>query len=483
MRTRGFVRSLCVGALAVATACATNPATGKKQLMLMSESQEIQLGKESDQQVRQEMGVYSDAGLQSYVAGVGARLKQKAHRPNLPWTYTVVDTPAVNAFALPGGFIYITRGILPFLRDDAELAAVLGHETGHVDARHSAAQYSTQTVLGGALAVGSVLSSKVGAVSGAASQALSLAFLKNSRDDELEADHLGVGYASQSGWAPEGMTDLLNTLGRLDEASGSSRGVPNWALTHPPAADRVAKVQETVAAARAATGAGTRSREELDKRLDGLVFGDSREQGMVRNGEFVHPILRFGVKFPQGWEVANSAQQVAAQRDQNGNVVMILQTAPAGSGGPRETAQASMTKAGFTEVEGAERSLNGNPAYLATYRGKMENTDVGLRAGFIKHGDQTLMLAGLASADQFSGAQAAFDSTIGSFRTLNQSEADSIQSNRVRFYTVKAGETWESLAQGPSGGRVKPSTLAIMNGSTPNTPPKAGDRVRIVSGG
>src|SRR5215510_11685366 len=156
----------------------------------MSEAQEIQLGKESDQQVRQEMGVYNDADLQNYVASVGAKLKQKAHRPNLPWTYTVVDAPAVNAFALPGGFIYITRGIMPFLRDESELAAVLGHETGHVDARHSASQYSTQTALGGALAIGSVLSTRVGAVSGAASQALQIAFLKNSRDDELEADRL-----------------------------------------------------------------------------------------------------------------------------------------------------------------------------------------------------------------------------------------------------------------------------------------------------
>src|SRR5262245_7764681 len=153
LRLRGFVQSAVVAVVAMLTACATNPATGKKQLMLMSEAQEIQLGKESDQQVRQEMGVYNDADLQNYVASVGAKLKQKAHRPNLPWTYTVVDAPAVNAFALPGGFIYITRGILPFLRDDAELAAVLGHETGHVDARHSAAQYSTQTALGGALAI------------------------------------------------------------------------------------------------------------------------------------------------------------------------------------------------------------------------------------------------------------------------------------------------------------------------------------------
>ena len=135
---RVMKRLVLVVGLALAVACATNPATGRRQLILMSEAEEIQLGRQSDAEVRQQMGVYQDAALQRYVDRVGQRLARSSHRPNLPWTFTVVDEPAVNAFALPGGFIYLTRGILPFLRDEAELAAVLGHEIGHVDARHSA---------------------------------------------------------------------------------------------------------------------------------------------------------------------------------------------------------------------------------------------------------------------------------------------------------------------------------------------------------
>jgi predicted Zn-dependent protease len=470
---------------AAASACATNPATGKRQLMLMSEGQEIALGRQSDAEVRQDMGVYSDADLQRYIAGVGARLSHTAHRPGLPWTYTVVDAPAVNAFALPGGFIYITRGILPFLRDEAELAAVLGHETGHVDARHSATAYSTETLFGGALAIGGAIYPKVGAVQGVAGQALGLAFLKNSRDHELEADRLGVGYASTAGWAPAAMSDLLGTLGRLDQASGSSRGVPNWALTHPPADDRVAKVQEAVTAARAAGGITT-NRAELERHLEGLVFGDSREQGMVRGNEFVHPILRLGVRFPAGWEIANGGAEVTARRDETSAVAMVLQVVDGTSADIGESARAGMTKAGFTAVDGAERPVNGLPAYVGTYQGTIDNTAVTMRVTFIKHGQgpmQYFLLAGLAPADQFAGAVPAFDTAIGTFRPLSAPEADRIQPDHVTFYTVRAGDTWESISRGPAGGRVTASTLAIMNGLLPATAPTIGARVRIVVGG
>jgi predicted Zn-dependent protease len=469
----------------VASACATNPATGKRQLMLMSEGQEIQLGARSDAEVRQSMGVYNDAEVQRYVAGVGARLAHTAHRPGLPWTYAVVDAPAVNAFALPGGFIYITRGLLPFLRDEAELAAVLGHETGHVDARHSASSYSTETLFGGALALGGAIYPKVGAVQGLAGQALGLAFLRNSRAHELEADRLGVGYASTAGWAPGAMPDLLATLGRLDAASGSSRGVPNWALTHPPAEDRVARVQDAVAAARGAGGTAT-NRTELERHLDGLVFGDSREQGMVRGTEFVHPILRLAVRFPAGWDVANGGAEVTARRDETSAVAMVLEVVDGTSADIGESAKAGLTKAGFTAVDGGERPVNGLPAYIGTYQGQIDNTAVTMRVAFIKHGQgptQYFLLAGLAPADEFAAAAAQFDAAIGTFRPLSQPEADRIQPDRVIFYDVRSGDTWESIARGPSGGHAPAATLAIMNGFAPGTAPTSGARVRIVVGG
>jgi predicted Zn-dependent protease len=161
-------RWLLLGTLIVA-ACATNPATGRRQLILMSEAEEIALGRQADAEVRQQMGVYQDQALQDYVNRIGQRLAQASSRPNLPWTFTVVDEQAVNAFALPGGFIYLTRGILPFLRNEAELAGVLGHEVGHVDGRHSVEAYSRQTLAGGGLAVAGILVPETQAFQGLAS--------------------------------------------------------------------------------------------------------------------------------------------------------------------------------------------------------------------------------------------------------------------------------------------------------------------------
>jgi predicted Zn-dependent protease len=464
----------------VAWGCATNPATGKRQIILMSEAEEIQLGRQSDADVRQQMGVYDDQNLQRYVSGIGAKLTKAAHRPSLPWTFTVVDEPAVNAFALPGGFVYITRGILPFLRDEAELAAVMAHEIGHVDARHSAQQYSQQTLAGGGLALLGIFVPETRPAQGLASAGLSALFLKFSREDELEADQLGVGYASRSGWDPRAMPDLLTTLGRLDEATGSSRGVPNWAMTHPPAADRVTNVQQVVAAAPAA---GTvRNEAGFERYLDGIVFGDSREKGIVRGNEFLHPVLRFAVTFPEGWEIVNTDEQVTARQSETANVAMLLQTTSA-TGPVQQIAPAEMAQAGWTQVNGERTSINGLDAYVGTYQGVVNNTRAVVRAAHVRAGNQLFIIAGVAPADQFDAASRTFANSIQTFRTLTPQEAARIQPNHVDFYTVRGGDTWTSIAQRQAGGAVKPSTLAIMNGSDPGTPPRQGARIRLVVAG
>jgi predicted Zn-dependent protease len=461
--------------------CATNPATGRRQLMLMSESQEIQIGRQSDAEVRKQMGVYNDPQLQQLVSRVGQRLSQAAHRPNLPWTFTVVDEPAVNAFALPGGFIYITRGILPFLRDEAELAAVMGHEVGHVDARHSAEQYSKQQLAGGGLLVASVLAPEygnlIGAGGGLAAQAI---LLKYGRDAELESDRLGVGYSAANGWEPRAMEGLLNTLARLDEAQGSRRGVPNWALTHPPAADRVTKIQETIATVRTPASPVT-NRAGFERVLDGLVFGDSREKGIVRGSDFLHPILRFALRFPNAWQVANSAEQVAATEHEDGSVAMVLEFAPNG-GSVEQAAYATMTKAGLREASGGRTRINGLDAYVGTYEGVSGNTRIGVLAAHIRSGNQTYLVAGLCPVSEFSRVRNQFNESIHSFRPLSAQEAERIQPNRVDFQVVRPGDTWDSLAR-QAGGNVKGSTLAIMNGEDPGSRPRAGDRIRIVTGG
>lgn len=462
-----------------AWSCATNPATGKRQIILMSEQEEIQLGRQSDADVRKQMGVYKDDALQRYVNEVGQKLAKSAHRPNLPWTFTVVDESAVNAFALPGGFIYVTRGILPFLKSESELAAVMGHEVGHVDARHSAQAYSKQTLAGVGLAAGSIFVPQAQAFEGLTGLAFQLAFLKNTRTDELEADHLGVGYAATSGWNPAGMSSLLSTLDRLDVATGSSRGVPNWALTHPPAADRVDKVKEVVAAA-AGPSAVTVNAAEFERHLDGLVYGDSREKGIIRGTEFVHPILHFSLRFPATWEVTNAEDQVTAQPAESSNVAMVLQLSDA-AGAVRDAGPAQMVRAGWTPLSGQGTSINGLDAYVGTYERVQNNARQTVQAAHVRSGNQLFVIAGIAPTSTFPSVERQFSDAIRSFRALSREEADRIQPNRIDFHVVQRGETWESLAR--NGGDVKPATLAIMNGSDPATPPVAGQRIRLVVGG
>ena len=225
--------------LLTASACATNPATGKREFSLMSEEQELALGLQSDADVRREMGVYDDRELQQYVTGIGLKLASVSERPNLPWHFTVVNVPAINAFALPGGYIYITRGIMPFLDNEAQLAGVLGHEIGHVTARHASQQYSRSTGASLGVLLGSIFAGPAAAsVAQAGSTGLGLLFLKNSRDDEAQADELGVRYSARAGWDPDGIPQMLTTLGRVEESS-DNKGVPNWLLTHPAPEDRV----------------------------------------------------------------------------------------------------------------------------------------------------------------------------------------------------------------------------------------------------
>ena len=215
--------------------CSVNPATGKQQINIISENQEIQMGREADQQVTAEMGLYDDAKAQAYVARIGKELAAHSERPNLPWSFKVVDDPAVNAFALPGGFIYVTRGLMTHLTNEAELVSVLGHEIGHVTARHSVNQMSKQQLANIGLIAGAIFRPDIaqGPLGQLAGQGLGLMFLKFSRDDERQADELGLRYLRGENYDPRQMAEVFKTLERVGEEAGPGAKVPNWMATHP----------------------------------------------------------------------------------------------------------------------------------------------------------------------------------------------------------------------------------------------------------
>jgi predicted Zn-dependent protease len=484
VHTRASTLALRLLPLAAATtiaACATNPATGKKEISLMSESQEISLGQQMDAEVRREMGVYNDPDLQRYVEGVGMKLARASQRPNLPWHFTVVDEPAVNAFALPGGYIYVTRGILPFLNDEAQLAGVLGHEIGHVTARHSAQQYTKATSAGIGLTLLSIFVPETRPLQGVAETALGVLFLKYGRDDELQADRLGVEYTAKTGWNPAGVAGMLRTLGRLDEANGSRRGVPNWLSTHPAPADRVTQVQTYIAEAAIPVGtSGTSDRTDFLRHVDGIVYGDSPSDGIIRGNQFLHPDLRLALEFPPGWEIQNSASQVMAKAPERENY-MLLQLVPNARGSVDQIAQTGMSSAGFRQLNGQRSQINGMEAYVGTYQGSLEGLgNVVTTAAHIVHERNVYLLAGLAPPNQFESAQREFTASIRSFKELSREEAAGIRPNRVDVYTVRSGDTWQSIAQRTGEGTLKPATLAIMNNYEPSQQPRAGDRIKVV---
>jgi len=311
------------GILAVsllALACAVNPVSGKKELMLFSEAQEIAMGKETDQAIRQQYGLYEDKALAEYVNRVGQSLVPYSHRPKLSHSFAVLDTPVVNAFAAPGGYIYVTRGILALMNSEAELAAVLGHEMGHVAARHSMAQMSGQLLAQIGLVVGSIVSKDIRKFAGLASVATQLLFLKFSRSDEYQADALGIQYARAARYAPGEMLRFFSALENMS-AESSSHKIPTFLSTHPMTSDRIAKVKAQLSSQDASL---TVKRDDYLRRIDGLVYGDNPQQGFVENGIFYHPQMAFQYTVPGGWVVQNTPMQVVTA-EKEGRAALLLQ--------------------------------------------------------------------------------------------------------------------------------------------------------------
>jgi predicted Zn-dependent protease len=464
-------------------ACATNPATGERQFNLMSEAQEIQIGQQQDVQVRKEMGVYKDEALQQYITTIGMKLAQVSERPNLPWHFTVVDVPAVNAFALPGGYIYITRGIMAFLDNEAQLAGVLGHEIGHVTARHAAQQYSRATGAQLGLILGSILVPEAQPLAQAGETGLGLLFLKYGRDDEAQADSLGVRYASRGGWDPRGVADMLKTLDRIEEQS-DDKGVPNWLATHPPPENRIERVQSAIQQAEQRDQKYVEDRGEYLRHVDGIVYGDNPEQGIVRGSTFLHPGLRFAIDFPQGWTIQNGQTQVVAKAPGQ-DPVMLLQTVDGAQGRSLDqVASQVMGNAGFRAVSGGGTTINGLNAFVGTFQGSLQSMgQVGLRGAFVSQAQNVFFVAGIAPVDAFPQVEPVFSQSVRTFRPLSRAEAEDIHPNRVDLYTAREGDTWQTIAERQGRGVIKPSTLAIMNGRDVGAQPRAGERLKIVVAG
>jgi predicted Zn-dependent protease len=281
-KTAGILKAIVVaatmGALPLISSCATNPVTGRREFSLISESQEIEMGKQYSAEVIQSIGLVNDPALQAYVKNIGLTMARASERPNLPWEFHVVDDAAVNAFAIPGGFIFVTRGLLTHLSNEAELAAVLGHENGHVTAKHSVAQMSNQTLAQLGLVVGMAVSPTVAKFGDLASAGLGVLFLKFGRDDELQADDLGFRYSLAAGYDVREMANVFQMLAAQAELHGAGR-LPEWQSTHPDPGNRINRVREKLPSVQSELAGKKVGRNELLNRLNGLVFGENPRLG------------------------------------------------------------------------------------------------------------------------------------------------------------------------------------------------------------
>jgi predicted Zn-dependent protease len=336
-------------AAALAVSCATNPVTGRRELSLVSAGQELAIGREGHGAIVGEYGRYDDAGLQAYVDSVGQALAKVSHRPELAWTFTVLDDPVVNAFALPGGYIYITRGILAHFDSEAQLAGVLGHEIGHVTARHGAQQMTQQQLLGAGLALGTLFSETVRRYSREAQTALGLLTLKYGRDDENEADALGVRYSTSGGWDPRQIPRTYEMLKRVGDRAGQR--LPAFLSTHPDPGDRMQRTTALAAEAAAGrTGLLVRQRDFL-RRIDGVVYGPDPRQGYFEGTRYFHPQMKLEITFPSGWKTQDTKSAVVAvSADQKGQ--MQLSLANAGELTPTAFVRALLDRQQIAEARG-----------------------------------------------------------------------------------------------------------------------------------
>ena len=446
-----------VGVLVVLAACATNPVTGKRQLALVSEAQEIEMGRQAAQDVARTLGLVENEELQAVVQRVGRRLAVDSERPSLPWEFHVVDDPTPNAFALPGGFIYVTRGMMSLMMSEAQLASVLGHEIGHVTARHSVTQISQQQLAQLGLGLGSVFSPTVYQLSSALGSGLQLLFLKHGRDDERQADELGFRYIRQHGYDVREFGKVFESLERTSGESGTSP-VPAWLSTHPAPAERV-----EAAAARAAGVAvdpnAVVGREPYLKTIEQMVYGENPRQGFFRGDAFYHPDLRFQVRFPDGWQRQNTPQAVVAVAPQG---AAVFQLTLAGQGTAADALQQFARQQGLQVGNAQRTSINGLNAATAEFAAQTEGGVVQGRIAFVDHGGRTYQLVGYTSAQVYASAARVFEQIIGTFAPLTDPALLAVQPNRIAIVPVRRTQTFGEWASGtPSA--IKVEELAIIN--------------------
>jgi predicted Zn-dependent protease len=468
--------------------CAVNPVSGKKQLALMSEADEIALGAQSDPQIIAEYGLYPDSNIQRFIREKGLEMARISHRPNLNWQFRVLDSDVINAFAVPGGYVYFTRGILTHMNNEAQFAGVLGHEIGHVTARHSVSQQTQGLLTQLGLMAAIIASPEVAQFANELSQGAQLLTLKFGRDDETQSDELGVTYSSKVGYDAREMAKFFLTLQRA-QPKGSSE-LPEFMSTHPDPGNRFERVTELATNYQKANNLTNPKvgQPNYFKQIEGMVYGTDPRQGFLENGIFYHPELKFQFSTPAGWQYKNSPSHVLfAPPGGDGMAYLTL----AKGNNAQAAAQAFQEQHKIQVSESRNTTINGLQATLLTGdQVQQQNAQTGAQGGtvrvvaaFIQHNGVVYELIGAGNPTSFQKYFPSFQNLYSSFKTLSDPARLNIKPERIAFVTVSKASTLQQFLATQNIPQSRFDEYALLNGMLLTDQLNAGQKIKVLKRG
>ncbi len=453
-------------ALALLPGCASSKPSSRpkqKQIVLHTEADDRRAGKQANELIEAEMGLVKDPELSAYVNQIGQRLARHAPRGRFEYTFQIVDQDVPNAFALPGGYVYVSRGLLALSNSEDELANVLGHEIIHVARRHAAAR---QSIMRG--------------VSGPFQFFAFPRIASYGRDQEREADRLGQGLAGLAGYDPQGMSDFLKDLEFTERLRLGASRLPSFLDTHPAARERVA-----TSAGRARMIAWkrrpgiARDRNDYLRRLDGLVVGTGAAQGVFEGDRFLHPDLDFSMRFPAGWTTRNTAAAVGAISPKR-NAQVYLEHQGRGDDPQKafEEYSAEAAQEGLTIEESQPLRIGRFPAVRASGKARSRGGFVRVHLTWIAHGGSIYRLTGVTAGGSSDKLAGVFRSVARSFRPLTAAQSQSIRENRLRVVEARGGELLADLTR-RTHNQFDVQHTAVLNDVFANQPLESGQLVKV----
>ena len=469
--------------------CSSNPATGGKDIAFMSKDDEKRIGDENHPKILKEFGgEYNDPELKSYVKSLGQVLAASSELPDIKWTFTLLDSDVTNAFALPGGYVYVTRGLLSLAETEGQLAAVIGHEIGHVTARHGAQRQAQGTLAGigamgasilGSIFVGPDAGRAIGQLANVGAQGYLASY---SRDQEYQADELGIRYNGRIGFTPFGMSEFLEKLDSEKDLIAKLRGQAprgsSYLDTHPPTPDRVVRARKL--AQKTSVEKPLDGRDIYLSKIDGMIWGDSPEQGYARDGTFAHKNLNFLFSVPDNFTLFNSPQRVTAYGPENASISFDM--GPQNYGGSMRD-YIRQTWARNARLDGLEAiKVNGLEGAAASTKGRVHGRSMDIQLVAIRgEKGHTFRLTFFSEPAKTKTLNESYRRTTYSFRHMSPAEQENLKPLRIRLHTVKKGDTIESISGTMAVSKFAVDRFKLLNGVSQDSDLVIGQMVKIIS--